>query len=167
MKLTQRINALIDAAYAKNQTTVSTTLNINESLCEDEIDELITDLRHRGFHVIHDDVFNDLMLTLPKISQAEIARRHALNVESASRQIFQEITRGVRVASSIGAVKYGYRMESLSSHDILKKVIEDLRQEEFEVSIHIDTRYVEIQIAWVADILTEENLRERLLGDAE
>ena len=58
-------------------------------------------------------------------------------------------------------------MESLSSHDILKKVIEDLRQEEFEVSVHIDTRYVEIQITWAADILTEENLRERLLGDAE
>ena len=95
MKLAESIENLIQGAYEKGQTTVATTLQFPEMFAQEEIDELITDLRARGFRVTHDDVYNDMNIVLPTFTFAERARMIAYNTDSVTKHYIERISKDI------------------------------------------------------------------------
>jgi hypothetical protein len=113
---------MIEEAYAKGQTTISTTLQGVEMFEQDEIDQLITDLRARDIQVSHDDVFNDMSLSLPRLTLAERARHIAYNVDSVVNKNIKTMTDSIIELSQHGYTEMEEDFYNISDSDIIDQV---------------------------------------------
>ena len=150
MKLAERIENLIQGAYEKGQTTVATTLQFPEMFSQDEVDELITDLRARGFRVIHDDVFHDMNISLPTFTLAERARMIAYNTDSVMKTYIERISKDIITSS-----KLGYTEEEVDFYDLAEPAIVDnlhthFSREGFNVTRTDDAKrnHIQLRIRW-------------------
>ena len=134
MSLTIRINNLINEAYNKGQITITTTLQGFEVFEQEEIDELITDLRARGFRVSHDDVFNDMTIGLPDFTFAERARMIALDVDSVTKKYIESISTDILRASRMGYLETEREFFGISNKQILENIRAHFSREGIQVT---------------------------------
>lgn len=150
MSLTTRINKMIEEAYAKGQTTVTTTLQGFEMFEQDEIDQLITDLRSRGIQVHHDEVFNGLALGLPRFTLAERARRIAYNNDEVVRKNIADITESIIELSRHGIISVDEDFIDIADNAIVDPIQAHFIKEGFKVvrkNKSLDG-YIQLHISW-------------------
>lgn len=150
MSLSTRINNMIEEAYAKGQTTISTTLQGFEMFEQDEIDELITNLRARGIQVSHDDVFNDMSLNLPRLTLAERARRISYNNEEVIRKNITGITESIIELSRHGITSVEEDFLDIADDAIVDPIQAHFIREGFKVvrkNKSLDN-YIQLHISW-------------------
>lgn len=150
MKLAERIENLIQGAYEKGQTTFTTTLQNFEMFEQDEIDELITDLRTRGFHVTHDDVYNDMSVTLPTFTFAERARMIAYNTDAVTKKYIERISKDVITSSKLGYVEEEVEFYDIADATVVDKLHEHFAREGFNVTRTDDAKrsYIKLTLRW-------------------
>lgn len=150
MSLAIRINKLVDEAFAKGQTHISTTLQLPEIFQQDEVDRVITDLRAQGFTVTHDDVYNDMSIRIPLLSMSERARRIAYASDAVIREQIESITKDILQASRLGYVDTEEDFYDLADPSIVENIHEHFAREGFNVSRTDDTKYnhIQLRIRW-------------------
>lgn len=150
MKLAERIEHLIQGAYEKGQTTVSTTLQFPEMFAQEEIDDLITDLRARGFRVNHDDVYNDMNITLPTFTLAERARMIAYNTDSVTKTYIERISKDIITSSKLGYTEEEVDFYDLAEPNVVDNIHTHFSREGFNVSRTDDPKrsHIQLSIRW-------------------
>lgn len=146
MKLAERIENLIEGAYEKGQTTFTTTLHNFARFEEEEVDELITDLRVRGFHVTHDDVYNDMTVTLPTFTLAERAYMIAYNVDAVTRKYIERISKDIITSSKLGYVEEEVDFYEISDNSIVDKLQKHFAREGFAITRKDDPEHDHIKL---------------------
>lgn len=148
MNLTTRINNMIEEAYLKGQLVITTTLQGRELFEQDEIDEMITDLRARGFRVSHDDVYNDMTIGMPTFTLAERARMIAYNVDSVTRHYIERISKDIITSSKLGYVEEEMTFYKISDEGIVGKIQEHFSREGFVVTRENDPKRGNIKLTF-------------------
>jgi hypothetical protein len=149
MKLAERIENLIQGAYEKGQTTVATTLQFPEMFAQEEIDELITDLRARGFRVTHDDVYNDMNIVLPTFTFAERARMIAYNTDSVTKHYIERISKDILTSAKLGYVEEEVDFYDIADVKVVDNLHEHFAREGFNVSRTEGKRgHIQLHIRW-------------------
>lgn len=150
MSLTKRITKLIDAAYEKGQTTITTTVRDQEIFDQEEVDQLITHLRAQGYTVTHDDVFNDMTIRIPDLTLAERARLIAYNADTVVQKQIQSISKDIIRLSRQGCTDTEEDYYDISDPTIIDLIHEHFSREGFNVVRTDNTKrcHTNLKISW-------------------
>lgn len=150
MDLNTRINSLIEAAYKEGQTTVRTTVQFYEICKPEELDQLIVDLKARGFGVSYDDVLHDMIIGLPAFTFAERARILAYSTDALVRKYIESTSRHILHSANLGYTSQDEFFYELADPKVIDHLQEHFSREDFKVtrSYNDNTHETKLNICW-------------------